>query len=65
VTRRRPYDWQADPEDAWAPLAEAMRRLRNFLASLRENGIHVGIGSPASCATCGVPWPCPHSLRQP
>jgi hypothetical protein len=37
------------------------RRLGNFVTNLREQGIHVGMGSPARCITCSQAWPCEDS----
>lgn len=34
-------------------------RVERFLESLREQGLHVGVGpKPARCVTCDEPWPC-------
>lgn len=34
-----------------------------FAASMREQGIHVGMGRKPYCVTCGDPWPCAASLE--
>jgi hypothetical protein len=43
-------------------LAEVHRVLQmradNFAKALREDGIHVGLGSEPRCVTCDQPWPC-------
>jgi hypothetical protein len=63
--RRHPYDWQRDPEDAWSSFAAIAHKARGFLEALREQGIHIGIGSPPHCAACEQPWPCQVSKEQP
>ena len=30
----------------------------SFAAEMQEQGIHVGMGSPGVCVTCGEAWPC-------
>ena len=29
-----------------------------FVADMRAQNIHVGMGSNPTCVTCGEPWPC-------
>jgi hypothetical protein len=59
VTHRRPYDWQLD-EDVEL-LKQFLGRVRRFFAALRDVGLHVGVGCPPECVTCGTPWPCEHA----
>lgn len=37
------------------------RNISNFQIDLRSQGIHVGMGSPPMCITCGGTWPCQDS----
>lgn len=34
------------------------QRVKSFAEEMREKGIHLGMGKPAQCVTCGEPWPC-------
>lgn len=38
----------------------AQERVEGFLESLREQGLHVGVGpkGEARCVTCDEQWPC-------
>jgi hypothetical protein len=71
VTRRHPYDWQADEDAAliasWGPeeLRQIVNRVRAFFRALADAGLHVGIGTPPRCATCQSPWPCTEARHQP
>jgi hypothetical protein len=56
ATKAKPYDWQLD-EDVEL-LRRFLGRVRSFFRALHDAGIHVGVGSPAYCVTCQVPWPC-------
>jgi hypothetical protein len=71
VGRRKPYDWAADevrdalklqgPEAVTALVRDLLERARNFVRALADAGVHVGVGSPPTCATCDTPWPCSHA----
>lgn len=39
-------------------VTEASDRVQSFVESLREQGLHVGMGKPPTCVTCGGVWPC-------
>jgi hypothetical protein len=40
-------------------ITAAVHSVQAFAAELRDQGLHVGLGSPAPrCVTCGEPWPC-------
>lgn len=38
----------------------AAERVEAFMAEMREQQIHLGVGPPgtARCVTCDEPWPC-------
>lgn len=42
-----------------------VRGVEGFAADMREQGIHVGLGSNPRCVTCGEAWPCAASQRKP
>ncbi len=39
-------------------IADVQRRVQSFADDMRAQGIHVGLGNPGRCATCGEMWPC-------
>lgn len=61
--RRRPYDWATDVDDAWAPWAAALARVRRFFQDLADKDLHVGVGAEPVCVTCGQHWPCNHASQ--
>lgn len=42
-----------------------IKGVKSFADEMREQGIHVGIGTGSGvyCANCAEPWPCPQSGR--
>lgn len=38
--------------------ADLAHRVDAFAADMRAQEIHVGLGSPARCVVCDVPFPC-------
>ena len=63
MSRRHPYDWGTDPDDPWQPFAVTIARIRRFFAALADQGLHVGLGSPPTCATCRTDWPCRYARQ--
>ena len=39
--------------------------LEGFVAEMREQGIHVGLGQPPMCVVCEIPWPCASASPMP
>lgn len=39
-------------------VARWMKQARSFRETMRDAGIHVGIGDPPTCAVDDEPWPC-------
>jgi len=37
---------------------DVKRKVQSFIEEMREQGIHVGLGAPPRCVTCGDDWPC-------
>lgn len=37
---------------------EWVRRVFSFAEELRDQGVHVGLGTKPRCVTCDEPWPC-------
>lgn len=35
--------------------------VKGLAAEMKEQGIHIGMGKPGRCVTCGELWPCPGS----
>lgn len=55
-------EWRAvTANPAEIELMRVQRGVRGFVADMRAQGIHVGIGTgqAAVCATCSADWPCP------
>lgn len=64
-----PFDWQLyEPREPRRPdvLRAVLARLRDFYfyRPLDDVEIHVGVGRPATCATCQTPWPCLHARER-
>lgn len=51
---------EPDPEVV-AAIARLQARVQCFVNDMREQGIHVGFGTPGRCVTCGEVWPCGES----
>jgi hypothetical protein len=59
-------DWRAataTPADI--ALLQVQRGVRGFIADMRAQGIHVGVGTGQAvvCAVDGLEWPCPDARR--
>ena len=48
-----------DRTDEDRAVAKVTNGVNSFVAEMREKGIHLGMGKPVRCITCGVVWPCP------
>lgn len=53
--------YEHSPEVDRAVLDRIQRGMDGFSAEMREKGIHVGLGTPGVCVTCGQAWPCESS----
>jgi hypothetical protein len=48
----------SEAEEVEAAIRRVASGVQGFADEMREQGIHVGLGKPGRCVTCGEPWPC-------
>lgn len=49
-----------DPEDQ---VRRVVKGVKGFAAEMKAAGIHLGMGNPGRCVTCGEMWPCKGSEK--
>lgn len=55
-------DTSPPSDDPVTAISEKVKAARAFAEEMQEQGIHVGLGSPPVCVTCGNDWPCADAI---